>query len=191
MIGLLMGAALAAAPAPAPAPPSPERRQELLFEAAKLGRVDLIPLLVKDGADVNAYEARGFTPLILAAYNGQSAAVEALIAAGGDACKPDVSQGNTAQMGVAFKGDDAIAARLLKQKCDVNARNKAGQTALMMAALFGRTRQIDMLLAAGADPAIADASGRTAAIVAAGQGSDAVAARLQPGKARVAGQVAH
>ncbi|MDO6412999.1 ankyrin repeat domain-containing protein [Sphingomonas sp. BIUV-7] len=179
MLSLVLGAALAgAAPAPAAALPPPERRQELLFEAAKLGRVDLIPLLVKNGADVNAYEARGFTPLILAAYNGQAAAVEALLAVGADPCKPDATQGNTAQMGVAFKGDDAIAARLLKEKCDVNVRNHAGQTALMMAALFARTKQIDMLLKAGADPAIADASGRTAAGVAAAQGSDAVAQTL-------------
>ncbi|CCW19078.1 Ankyrin [Sphingobium indicum BiD32] len=177
---MLAGAALAAAPASAQELPPPERRQELLFEAAKLGRTDLIPALVKAGGDVNAYEARGFTPLILAAYNGQAAAVDALIAAGADPCKPDANQGNTAQMGVAFKGDDAIAARLLKEKCDVNARNNAGQTALMMAALFGRTKQIDLLLAAGADPAIADASGRTAAVVAATQGNDGLAARLQP-----------
>ena len=73
---------------------------------------------------------------------------------------------------------------MLKQKCDVNARNKAGQTALMMAALFRRTNQIDMLLKAGADPAIADASGRTAAIVAVAQGSDGVAAQLKPGGAK-------
>jgi ankyrin repeat protein len=82
-------------------------------------------------------------------------------------------------MGVAFKGDDAIAARLLKEKCDVNARNKAGQTGLMMAALFRREKQIELLLAAGADPTLTDAEGRSAAAVAAGQGSDAVARRLQ------------
>jgi ankyrin repeat protein len=71
-------------------------------------------------------------------------------------------------------------ARLLKTPCDVNARNKAGQTALMMAALFGRTAQIDMLLAAGADRAIADATGSTAASVAAAQGNDRLAAALAP-----------
>ncbi|EJL31603.1 ankyrin repeat domain-containing protein [Novosphingobium sp. AP12] len=175
---------LAAAPAAAPATlPPPERRQELLFEAAKLGRTDLIPLLVDNGADVNAYEARGFTPLILAAYNGQPEAVEALIKAGADPCKPDLNQGNTAQMGVAFKGDDRIAARLLSEKCDVNTRNKAGQTALMMAALFGRTAQIDLLLNAGADPGLLDASGRSAASVAAQQGNGDLATKLT-GKAQ-------
>ncbi|MET0365253.1 MAG: ankyrin repeat domain-containing protein [Sphingobium sp.] len=179
MLGLVMGAALAgAAPAPAVALPPPERRQELLFEAAKLGRTDLIPLLVKEGADINAYESRGFTPLILAAYNGQAEAVEALLKAGADPCKPDANQGNTAQMGVAFKGNDALAARLLREKCNVNARNKAGQTALMMASLFGRTAQVDMLMKAGADPKIVDGSGRSAMSVAQVQGNGSVVEAL-------------
>ncbi|MCD2324075.1 ankyrin repeat domain-containing protein [Sphingomonas sp. IC-56] len=184
MIVSLVAALLAAAPQDAPAAslPSRERRQELLFEAARAGRVDLIDPLVKTGADLNGYDKRGFTPLILAAYNGQAAAVDALIQRGADPCKPDAAQGNTAQMGVAFKGDDTLAARLLKEKCDVNARNKAGQTALMMAALFRREKQIELLLAAGADPTLTDAEGRSAATVAAGQGSEAVARRLENGR---------
>jgi ankyrin repeat protein len=168
----------AAASDPAAVLPSAERRQELLFEAARLGRVDIIAPLLKAGANIDGADKRGFTPLILAAYNGQMAAVEALLAAGADACKPDAGQGNTALMGVAFKGDDAIAARLLKEKCDVNTRNKAGQTALMMAALFGRTAQIDMLLNGGADRTLADATGRTAASVAAAQGNTTLAEAL-------------
>lgn len=179
MIATLFAALLAAAPQQAATLPPPERRQELLFEAARAGRVDLLDPLVKTGADINGYDKRGFTPLILAAYNGQAAAVEALLQRGADPCKPDAGQANTAQMGVAFKGDDAIAARLLQEKCDVNVRNKAGQTALMMAALFRREKQIDLLLAAGADTTLTDAEGRSAAAVAAAQGSTALAERLK------------
>lgn len=187
VLAMLLGAApmaappattSAAAPTAAAALPSPERRQELLFEAARLGRVDMIAPLLKAGADIDGTDKRGFTPLILAAYNGQMAAVDALLAQGADPCKPDAAQGNTALMGVAFKGDDAIAARLLKQTCDVDARNKAGQTALMMAALFGRTAQVDMLLKAGADRTLADDTGRTASSVAAAQGNAALAEML-------------
>ncbi len=173
-------AAPANRPASAPvAAPSPERRQQLLFDAARLGRTDMIDPLLKAGADINAYDDRGFTPLILAAYNGQLSTVDALIAKGANACRPDRDQGNTAQMGVAFKGEDAIATRLLKAGCDVNARNNAGQTALMMASLFNRTRQVDMLLAAGADRTIQDAAGRSASSVAADQGNSPMAARVK------------
>lgn len=178
LITAIMLAGTSAAPADRPPSPSPERRQELLFDAARIGRVDMIEPLITAGTNVDAYDQRGFTPLILAAYSGHASAVEALIAAGADPCRPDAAQGNTAQMGVAFKGDDAIAERLLKAGCDVNFRNKAGQTALMMAALFSRTRQVELLLAAGADPAIADAGGRTASALAAAQGNEVLAARL-------------
>jgi hypothetical protein len=171
--------AASAAPTPPAALPSPERRQQLLFDAARLGRTDMIDPLVKAGADINAYDDRGFTPLILAAYNGQLATVEALIARGADACRADRDQGNTAQMGVAFKGEDAIAARLLMAGCDVNARNHAGQTALMMASLFNRTAQVEMLLKAGADRTIHDAAGRSASSVAADQGNAAMAGRIK------------
>jgi ankyrin repeat protein len=184
---LILFAAFAALAAPQAVPattasvalPSPERRQQLLFDAARLGRIDMIDPLVKAGADINAYDDRGFTPVILASYNGQAATVDALIAKGANACRPDRDQGNTAQMGVAFKGEDAIAARLLKAGCDVNARNNAGQTALMMASLFNRTRQVEMLLAAGADRTIKDGAGRSASSVAADQGNAPMAARVK------------
>lgn len=178
MLMLFIAAALAAAPAAEPRL-SPARSQDLLFDAARLGRTDLVGALVSKGADVNARDSRGFTPLILAAYNDRLDTVEALIALKADPCLPDRDQGNTAQMGVAFKGFDPIAARLLKAGCDVNARNRAGQTALMMAALFGRAAQVEMLVAAGADAALTDAGGRSASSVAAAQGNDALAEKLR------------
>lgn len=178
--------AAASPPALPAAIPSPERRQELLFEAARLGRTDLIAPLITAGADANARDRRGFTPVILTAYAGHRDTLDALLAAGADACLADAGQGNTALMGVAFKGEDAIAERLLAAGCDVNARNKAGQTALMMAALFNRTRQIELLLAAGADAALADASGRTAAEVARAQGNEIVAKKLASAAGREA-----
>ena len=179
MLFLIVAAVVtAASPTPLAAAPSLEHRQEQLLDAARLGRTDLIGPLVASGANVNGRDERGFTPIILASYNGHLETTEALIAAKGDPCLPDLDQGNTAQMGVAFRGYDSIAAFLLKAGCPVNARNKAGQTSLMMAALFGRQAQIKMLVAAGGDPSILDAQGRSAASVAAGQGDDAVVKQL-------------
>jgi ankyrin repeat protein len=174
---LTAGQALAAAPKPEQ-PLTTAHVQEMLFDAATMGRTDMIAPLLTAGADINGYDSRGFTALILAAYNGHIDTVNALIAAKADPCKPDVTQGNTAQMGVAFKGYDDIAARLLKTSCQVDARNHQGQTALMMAAMFDRKAQIAMLVAAGAQTSAKDTSGRTASSVAHDQGNDAVAARL-------------
>ncbi|WP_242443362.1 ankyrin repeat domain-containing protein [Sphingobium sp. LB126] len=149
--------------------------QQMLFDAAAMGRTDMVAPLLAAGADIDAYDERGFTPLILAAYDGHLDTVNALLDHKANACKPDVSQGNTAQMGVAFKGEDQIAARLLQAGCDVNARNRQGQTALMMASMFDRKAQVDMLIAAGARRDLADTSGRTASSVARDQGNDAMA----------------
>lgn len=176
---LLPGFAHAADPAPAPMTRS--HVQEMLFAAAAMGRTDMIAPLLAAGADIDAYDPRGFTPLILAAYDGHLDTVNALIDLKADACKPDATQSNTAQMGVAFKGNDEIAARLLRAGCNVNARNRQGQTALMMAAMFDRKAQVDMLVAAGAEPALADAAGRTAASVAHDQGNDAMADHVVAG----------
>src|SRR5260370_18465260 len=120
------------------APLSPDRVKELYFDAAREGRVDLLEGLIKDGMSVDLRDSRGFTPLILAAYNGQLAAADFLICHGADPCAID-PKGNSSLMGVAFKGNAKVAARLLPEPCSVNAANRAGQTALMIAALFGRT----------------------------------------------------
>jgi ankyrin repeat protein len=81
-------------------------------------------------------------------------------------------------MGVAFKGYDAIAASLLAAGAHVDARNAAGQTALMMAALFDRHAIVNRLIAHGADPLLTDAAGNSAVSVARAQGNAAMAARL-------------
>lgn len=158
--------------------PSPERAQELLFDAARTGRADLIGGLLQLGASIDAHDPKGNTPLIIAAYAGEEATVATLLSAGADACKGDTTRGNTALMGAAFRGHDAVAQRLLAAGCDVDARNNAGQTALMMAAMFGRTAQVDLLLGAGADPRAIDAQGNSAASLAAMQGQADLAQRL-------------
>jgi ankyrin repeat protein len=187
MIAMLFALALqAAGPAVAgPYLPAPKANPALTiaqakadyFDAARKGRIDVINALLKAGAPINARDERGYTALILAAYNDQPAMVDFLLAHGADACLGD-SKGNTAQMGVAYQGYDEISQRLLAAKCDVNQANGEGQTALMMAALFGRTHQIDLLLSKGADPARHDASGHSAAQLAAAQGNAALAAKL-------------
>ncbi|RVT90559.1 ankyrin repeat domain-containing protein [Sphingomonas crocodyli] len=177
-------------PASPPAPgaavlpplPSPARLQQLLFDAARLGRIDVLPALLEAGVDIEARDDKGHTPLILASYNGHAAATEALIKAGARVDAPDSARGNTALMGVVFKGYEAFVDRLLIAGADPERANHAGQTALMMAAMFGRTAIIDRLLAAGADPLRVDAVGNSAWSVARGQGNEVIVQRLMAGR---------
>lgn len=158
--------------------PSPERMQALLFDAARQGRADVVAALLAYGTDIAARDEKGHTPLILASYHGHAATVDMLLEHGADADQADMARGNTALMGVAFKGHDAIAERLIAAGCAIDARNAAGQTALMMAAMFGREAQVERLLAAGADVHATDAAGNSAASLAAGQNNAAMLAHL-------------
>jgi hypothetical protein len=144
---------------------SQEHIKDLFFDAARQGRDDLVGGLIQSGMKPDVRDPRGYTALILAAYNGQATTVDLLIKKGANPCATD-SKGNSSLMGVAFKGDTAIARRLIAAGCDVNARNDAGQTALMMAALFGRTDVVKLLLADGANTDLTDNSGNTASSLA-------------------------
>ena len=146
-----------------------------IFDAARDGDVAAIHAYKAGGGDVNAVNEDGYTPFILAAYHQRNAALVELKADGGDACATD-GKGSNALMGVAFQGYADTAAWLLDNtSCGVDHRNRAGQTALMMASLFGREDVIRLLLAKGADPRIADNAGNTAQSLAEAQGLTKVA----------------
>jgi ankyrin repeat protein len=158
--------------------PLPERLQELLFEAARLGRDDMIPALLQAGAQIEGQDERGFSPLVLASYNEQESTTSLLLSLGAlpDGLPDD--PGSSALMGVAFKGYASIARLLLDAGADPSRTNRAGQTALMMAALFNQREIIEMLLDAGADRAARDGSGKTASDVALSQGNAELATFL-------------
>lgn len=169
-------------PAPAqlslPPLPSPARIQELLFDAARLGRTDVIPALLHAGAQIEATDGKGHTPLILASYHGHCEATAMLLEAGAEVDRPDRARGNTALMGVAFKGHGDTARVLLDAGADPNAINRAGQTPLMMAALFGHSAIADLLIARGADVLREDAAGNSAVSVAQAQNNEAMVRHL-------------
>lgn len=161
----------------APLPPA-ARIQELLFDAARLGRTDVIPSLLQAGARIGDMDSRGYTPLILASYQGHASATSLLIDRGAWVDQPDAKRGNTALMGVAFKGYGEIAELLLGAGADPNAINHAGQSALMMAALFGHHAIADLLIRRGADLTVRDCAGNSAISVAEAQGNGSMVQQL-------------
>ena len=55
-----------------------------LHDAARNGDTKIVMRLLNEGADVNARNFIGWTPLHFAAWNGHTAAVQLLLAAGAD-----------------------------------------------------------------------------------------------------------
>jgi ankyrin repeat protein len=143
-----------------------------IFQAARTGNLAEINAYIESGKPLDVKDTRGSTPVIIAAYNGQLDAVRALALKGADVCAGD-AQGQTALMGVSFKGYKEIAS-ILAEKCDVNAQSNAGQTALMFASLFGRTEVVQLLLSKGAKKEMADIQGATAVTLAETQGNQAM-----------------
>ena len=142
--------------------------QNYYFDAARRGDVPMLDTFIESGYTLNIQDSKGYTALILAAYNGQGEAVEHLLKAGANACVQD-KRGNTALMGAIFKGEVQIARRLLATECNPDQRNGAGQTAAMYAGLFKRAELLKDLSRKGADLSAEDPLGNSAARLANGE----------------------
>jgi ankyrin repeat protein len=135
--------------------------ESAFFDACRRGDLEEIQTIYKtDPQFIHLADPKGFTPLIIAAYNNQSHITPFLLEKGADTDAQD-SAGNTALMGVSFKGYTPIAVQLLEAGADVNLRNSNGAPALTFAATFGHLRIAELLLQHGADSTLADARGKT------------------------------
>ena len=140
------------------------------FDAARMGRLDILQLLIDARQPLDGKNGGGYTALMLSAYHGHRDAVALLLKNGADACVAD-SRGNTALMGAIFQGELDAARALLDSPCDLNYANASGATAIVFAVLFGRIDFVPELLAHGADVNFTDPRGTTALNVAQSQGN--------------------
>jgi ankyrin repeat protein len=135
---------------------------DLLDAAKRDDSAAALAALAAPGADPNAREVDGTTPLLWAVHHGDAALVRALIAAGAD---PSASNnyGALPMQEAAALGDAEIVGALLEGGADAESPNAEGQTALMAVARAGRVDTARLLLAAGADPnAVESWGGQTA-----------------------------
>ncbi len=117
--------------------------------------------LADKGADINARDNNGSTPLIEAASDGNKDLVESLLAKGADVNARDKS-GCTPLMWAAIEGHRDVAEVLIAHKADVNATSPCGQTALNSAAMNGHKDVAEVLLAHHADLEAKAQDGQTA-----------------------------
>nr|5AQ9_A Chain A, OFF7_DB08V4 [synthetic construct]5AQ9_C Chain C, OFF7_DB08V4 [synthetic construct] len=149
-----------------------------LLEAARAGQDDEVRILMANGADVNAADNTGTTPLHLAAYSGHLEIVEVLLKHGADVDASDVF-GYTPLHLAAYWGHLEIVEVLLKNGADVNAMDSDGMTPLHLAAKWGYLEIVEVLLKHGADVNAQDKFGKTPFDLADDNGNDDVGTLLQ------------
>ncbi len=184
--------------------------QSELTTAAYRDNASEVRALIAQGADPNARDAQGRTPLTFALLAESDRAIAALLAAPNIDVNAANQKDETPLMMAAIKGrldlvkllykrhaqinrpgwtplhyaasgpDNGVAAWLIQQGADINARAPNGNTALMMAAKYGPYDLAVKLLKLGADMTARNKQGLCAADFAAGANRDGLQQLLQP-----------
>jgi len=137
-----------------------------VFEAAAVGDLArLRTILERDPRVAGQFSADGLTPLALAAFFGQTAAVTVLLDYGadvnqmGDSTASNVPKNTALHAALAGRAWEA-AQVLLERGADVHARDDGGRTPLHNAAFAASARLAEAILARGADVHARDNSGK-------------------------------
>ena len=119
-----------------------------LRDAAARGDAEAVRGALEDGADLEARDDQGRTPLLLATHGNNVDAARELIEAGADVNAKDAMQ-DSAYLYAGARGLDEILAMTLAHGADLRSTNRYGGTALIPAAERGHVATVRTLLRAG------------------------------------------
>lgn len=139
------------------------KNRTVLQQAARIGDEALISTLLKKGLKVSAQDRVGRTSVHEAASRGFQQVLELLLKAEPEAASIASRSGKTALHLAAATGHVGTMKILLASAgTDVNVQDQSFRTPLIRAASYGSPEAVQILLDAGADTSIRDASGQTA-----------------------------
>ena len=146
---------------------------------------EVVQVLIDAGADMEAKNEKGRSPLLVASAFGKLDAVKLLVEAGAKVCATD-SQGDTCLILAANFGHTDIVRYLAGLKeVDVNYHGRNNDTALHSAVDDGHRDVVEVLVDAGADIEAQDSTGDTPLHVAGEKGELAILKMLLKAGARV------
>ena len=153
------------------------------------GRLEVLRMLIANGADVNIKANDGRTPLIIATQNRSVEIVRLLIEHGADITAKDELDW-TALHHAVFAGAGEVAEFLIESGVDVGIQGASGRTALHCAAVRGREDIVRLLLEKGANAKVKSDEDKTPLDLAERSRNERVARILrsytQPRRKRVA-----
>ncbi|RYO85912.1 hypothetical protein DL766_003956 [Monosporascus sp. MC13-8B] len=134
--------------------------------ASCLGLKAVSKLLLDKGADIEAEDEYGRTPLLLAILFKYEAVVRLLLDEGAD-IEAKKKFGQTPLSTAILNGYKTIVELLLNKGADIEAKNESGQTPLLLAAFTGNETVVELLLDRGANIEAKDKFGWTSLSIAA------------------------
>ncbi len=130
---------------------SAENGKTLLMIASHNGATQVVQVLLSRGADINATDNEGMTPLhnAVAGYS-RSATISYLLKHGAriDSARRD---GSTPLMEASRKGRADFVEMLIQKGANINAQDERGETPLIRAAQMGHASVVQILLSHGAN----------------------------------------
>ncbi|GJC88347.1 putative ankyrin repeat protein RF_0381 [Colletotrichum liriopes] len=137
----------------------------------------LVSLLIKKGADIEAKDNHGQTPLAIACCYENNAVASLLIEKGADFEVKD-NEGKTPLAYACFSSKDAVARLLIEKGADIEAKDEDGRTPLAHACISQNDAVAILLIKKGADIKVKDSKGKTPLAYACFSRKDAVARLL-------------
>ncbi len=135
-----------------------------IFEASVLGKVDRIEEILSGSPErVSEYAPDGFTPVALASFFGQAAAVKALISLGADVTAAAKNPLKVQALHAAVAGRNLeIVKAVLDAGADPNAQQQQGFRPMHEAGTNANRALAELLIARGGDPSLTSDDGKSA-----------------------------
>ncbi len=129
--------------------------------AAREGDLEKVKRFIEEGADVNAKDKGGKTPLFSAVLADSNDVAKFLIAKGADVNSKDKRGATPINRTIRYHGRNDMVELLISSGADVNTKNNNDETPLHRACFFGLKDVAELLIAKGADVNAKDKTGVT------------------------------